>query len=80
MNVACYRANVALNRVAAGPRLKMSSRCWRYGTGSERSGKFHRDDVHMSLGLTIEFQHSSLSVNELTSRNYFFKNNTGSRW
>lgn len=37
------------------------------------TGEFHRADVHTQNGLTIEFQHSALSSQELTSRNAFYK-------
>lgn len=39
----------------------------------EETKEFHRADVHTPHGLTIEFQHSFLSVEELTSRNEFYK-------
>lgn len=39
----------------------------------EYSGEFHRADIHTPQGLTIEFQHSALSLNELESRNAFYK-------
>lgn len=39
----------------------------------EQSGEFHRADIHTPGGLTIEFQHSSLSVKEIETRNNFYK-------
>jgi competence protein CoiA len=39
----------------------------------EDSGEFHRADVHTPKGVTIEFQHSALSLDELDSRNSFYK-------
>lgn len=39
----------------------------------EQTGEFHRADVHTRNGLTIEFQHSALSLQELNSRNAFYK-------
>jgi len=39
----------------------------------EQSGEFHRADIHTPKGVTIEFQHSTLSFEELESRNSFYK-------
>ena len=39
----------------------------------EQSGAFHRADIHTPQGVTIEFQHSHLSIEELESRNTFYK-------
>ncbi|WP_090473655.1 competence protein CoiA [Mucilaginibacter sp. OK268] len=39
----------------------------------EESGEFHRADINTPQGLTIEFQHSPLSNEELESRNSFYK-------
>ncbi|HTK19810.1 MAG TPA: competence protein CoiA family protein, partial [Mucilaginibacter sp.] len=39
----------------------------------EQSGEFHRADIHTAQAITIEFQHSSLSLDELESRNKFYK-------
>lgn len=39
----------------------------------QQTGEFHRADVHTPKGLTIEFQHSPLSSQELNSRNTFYK-------
>lgn len=39
---------------------------------NDQTGEFHRADVHTPNGITIEFQHSSISVQELTSRNAFY--------
>jgi len=39
----------------------------------EQSGEFHRADIHTPQGVTIEFQHSTLSFEELESRNLFYK-------
>jgi competence CoiA-like predicted nuclease len=40
----------------------------------DQSGEYHRADIYTSKGLTIEFQHSSLSSIEFESRNTFYKN------
>jgi competence protein CoiA len=37
------------------------------------TGEFHRADIQTPQGITIEFQHSHLSVDELLSRNNFYK-------
>ncbi|WP_051691595.1 competence protein CoiA [Pedobacter borealis] len=39
----------------------------------EVTGEFHRADIQTPTGITIEFQHSPLSVNELLGRNNFYK-------
>jgi competence protein CoiA len=39
----------------------------------EITGEFHRADIQTPNGITIEFQHSPLSANELLSRNNFYK-------
>lgn len=39
----------------------------------EESGEFHRADIYTPQGLTIEFQYSPLSKEELESRNSFYK-------
>jgi hypothetical protein len=39
----------------------------------EHSGEFHRADIHSPQGVTIEFQHSPVSVNEIESRNAFYR-------
>ncbi|EHQ29718.1 competence protein CoiA [Mucilaginibacter paludis] len=37
------------------------------------TGEIHRADVHTPGGVTLEFQHSPISVTELGSRNAFYK-------
>ncbi|MDB5088202.1 MAG: Competence protein CoiA-like family protein [Mucilaginibacter sp.] len=39
----------------------------------DRSGEIHRADIHTPKGVTIEFQHSPLSLKEFESRNTFYK-------
>jgi len=39
----------------------------------KQSGEYHRADIHTPQGVTIEFQHSSLSLEELEIRNTFYK-------
>lgn len=39
----------------------------------QQTGEFHRADVHTPKETTIEFQHSPLSLQELKSRNDFYK-------
>ena len=39
----------------------------------EITGEYHRADVQTQQGITIEFQHSHLSIDELQSRNKFYK-------
>jgi competence protein CoiA len=39
----------------------------------EISGEIHRADIHTSNGVTIEFQNSPISLQELRSRNGFYK-------
>ncbi|QKJ32861.1 competence protein [Mucilaginibacter mali] len=38
----------------------------------EQSGEFHRADVHTPKGITLEFQHSAMSAEEMQSRNAFY--------
>ena len=44
-----------------------------YTFRNEITGEFHRAYIQTPNGITIEFQHSPLSVNELLSRNNFYK-------
>lgn len=37
------------------------------------NNEVHRADVHTPNGVTLEFQHSPISISELTSRNNFYK-------
>ncbi|HEY9000800.1 MAG TPA: competence protein CoiA family protein [Mucilaginibacter sp.] len=39
----------------------------------KESGEFHRADIQTPQGVTIEFQHSPISLKELESRNAFYK-------
>ena len=39
----------------------------------DSTGEFHRADIQTPKGITIEFQHSALSIDELLRRNNFYK-------
>jgi len=40
---------------------------------NDTTGEFHRADVHTPKGITLEFQHSAMSVGEMASRNAFYE-------